>query len=119
MTDNPGSRTSESTVPTPEEYAFLIDNLRDHAFIILNATGAITTWNAGAKRLYGFDANEIIGKPMSSLYADEQGDLHMNTQLAEVTGHASASYDSWHLRKDGTRFWAKTEFKSLLDTERR
>ena len=53
--------------------AAIVESSED-AIISHDLDGVITSWNAGAKKIYGYTANEIIGEPMSTLLADDQID---------------------------------------------
>ena len=50
----------------------LIESLQEYAIFLLDANGRIATWNAGAERLNGYRADEIIGKHFSCFYPEEE-----------------------------------------------
>jgi PAS domain S-box-containing protein len=74
---------------------------------MLDASGHIASWNAGAERFKGYAASEIIGRHFSLFYTEEdiqRGVPATALQTSERTGKFEA--EGWRVRKDGTRFWA-------------
>jgi PAS domain S-box-containing protein len=103
---------------SPEsDYSFLIDSLTDCAFVILDAEGRVTGWNAGAERLTGYSPREIVGQPASMLRTPDEivaGKPEAELSLARREGRSED--EGWHVRKDGERFWGRT-IVTLLRTE--
>jgi two-component system sensor kinase FixL len=104
--------------PTAE---LLIDAVTDIALIILDADGSIVSWNKGAELTYGWSKDEIVGKPVSLLYAPEaisQGRLQQELQLVRERGR----YDAQGIRsrKDGSTFMARVTLSPVagLDAAR-
>jgi PAS domain S-box-containing protein len=84
-----------------------VEAVIDYAIFQLNKDGIIVTWNAGAERIKGYTADEIIGRHFSCLYCEEDratGIPMRALAIAENEGKFEA--EGWRLRKDGTRFWA-------------
>jgi PAS domain S-box-containing protein len=97
------SQTGETT----NRYELLVQSVTDYAIYMLDPTGVITSWNAGAERFKGYTADEIIGRHFSAFYTEE--DLRkeipkIGLSTATETGRFEA--EGWRVRKDGTRFWA-------------
>ena len=94
----------------------LVEGIRDSAIYMLDPRGCVTTWNAGAERLKGYSAAEIIGQHFSRFYITEDQDAGIPGEALEIAAtsgrHESAG---WHIRKDGTRFWANTTLHPLFD----
>lgn len=88
----------------------------DFALFLLDADGRIVIWYAGAERIYGFTSEEVAGKSIAFLYPP---DTHLSTRVdrklrrAATEGHAGG--ESWHLRKDGSQFWANAITMALRD----
>jgi PAS domain S-box-containing protein len=88
-------------------YELLVDSVRDYAVFILDPQGNVRTWNAGARLLKGYEADEIIGQPFSKFYtegAKESGWPAHELQVATREGRFED--EGWRVRKDGSRFWA-------------
>ncbi len=73
----------------------------DDAIIGMTIGGIITTWNQGATKIYGYTADEMIGKSVKILA--QEGRQHEITDLLEVvaTGRRIAHYETSRQRKDG------------------
>ena len=83
---------------------------------MLDPDGHVTSWNAGAERIKGFGADEIIGKHFSSFYTDEDRTAGVPTNALE-TARREGKYEAegWRVRKDGTRFWASVVIDAIKD----
>lgn len=85
----------------------LIDSIQDYAIFALDPDGYILSWNAGAERLKGYVEGEVLGKHLSLFYTPEDrasGKPDRDLKDALEFGHKDD--EGWHVRKDGTRFWA-------------
>jgi len=88
-------------------YHFAIDIDGEYAIFTLDSGGQVETWNAAAERITGYQAGEILGKPLSALYPpDVSGTAAPSDILARAAATGQAYHEGWHARKDGTRFWA-------------
>jgi two-component system, cell cycle sensor histidine kinase and response regulator CckA len=99
-----------------ERYRLLLESTVDYAVFHLSVSGIIETWNAGAVRIFGYEASEIIGRHGAMLFTPEdnlQGVPEQEVRYAIETGRAEDS--RWHLRKDGSRFWANGVMTALRD----
>jgi PAS domain S-box-containing protein len=109
----------ESARDTDELYRLLVEGVRDYAIFALDPTGHILTWNAGAHRLKGYEADEIIGKHFSVFYPRElvaEGFPEFELRTAANTGRFED--EGWRLRKDGSRFWANVVITALYNDRR-
>jgi two-component system cell cycle sensor histidine kinase/response regulator CckA len=99
-----------------ERYRLLFEETVDYAVFHLTLGGVIETWNPGAERIFGFQAGEIMGRHGSMLFTPEdtlQGVPEREAKYAVETGRAEDS--RWHIRKDGSRFWANGVMVGLRD----
>ncbi len=84
-----------------------IDSVTDYAIFTLSPEGRVTSWNRGARRIKGYDDDEILGEHLSRFYSAEDraaGVPQRALRDAELKGSFSA--EGWRIRKDGSRFWA-------------
>ncbi|MDO8878351.1 MAG: PAS domain S-box protein [Pseudolabrys sp.] len=88
-------------------YRLLIEAITDYAIYMLDPTGVVSSWNPGAQRFKGYDADEIIGKHFSQFYTEEDRATDLPARALE-TARREGKFESegWRMRKDGTRFWA-------------
>lgn len=110
----------EETLQRSEErFRLLVDGVQDYAIYMLNPEGAVTSWNEGAHRIKGYEATEIIGKHYSQFYTAEDVEKGRPwTELAMAREHGRSHDEGWRLRKDGSRFWARTTITALHDSHK-
>jgi two-component system cell cycle sensor histidine kinase/response regulator CckA len=99
-----------------DRYRLLFEATVDYAVFHVSPAGMVETWNIGAERIFGYEAPEIIGRHASVLFTPEdnfQGVPEQELKFAMETGRAQDS--RWHLRKDGSRFWANGVMVGLRD----
>src|SRR5579859_687088 len=105
-------------MPTLELMRTLIENVKDYAIILLDKNGNVLTWNAGAERLKGWKANEIIGQNFSKFYPPEEVAKGKTQQeLKTATEEGRFEDEGWRMRKDGSRFWANVIVTALRDKD--
>lgn len=101
-----------------ERFRLLVTSIRDYAIFMMDPSGRILTWNAGAERLKGYRAHEIIGRHLSTFYLpEEKGKPALELETAARTGRFED--EGWRLRKDGSRFWANVVINALRDEQGR
>src|SRR5438309_5161318 len=81
-----------------------IDSTDDSSLCLLNAEGRIVEWRTGATSTYGYEPAEVIGKHIDLLSPGDEAKLLHDLHLAAAEGHFGA--EGWHVRNDGSRFWA-------------
>ena len=98
------------------ERAMLIDSITDYAICILDLSGHVVSWNAGAERLKGYRADEIIGQHFSRFYPREDVARGKPAkELETVTREGRFEEEGWRVRKDGSVFWANVIITPLRD----
>jgi PAS domain S-box-containing protein len=98
----------------------LVEAIHDYAVFMLDADGVITSWNAGAQRIKGYTAEEIIGRPLDVFYTEEDIERGHPRRVLE-RAHADGRYEEegWRVRKDGSWFWASIALTTMRDAEGR
>jgi PAS domain S-box-containing protein len=90
-----------------EQFRLLVQGVTDYAIYMLSPEGLVTSWNAGAARIKGYRADEIIGKHFSQFYTPEDRQQGRPKQALETAVREGRfEYEGWRVRKDGTRFWS-------------
>jgi len=107
---------SERLRQSEELFRMLVEGVQDYAIYMLDPNGVVTTWNAGAERIKGYSAQEIIGKHFSCFYRLEDiraGRPYRALAIAAREG----KYEEEHLRvrKDGSEFWCSVLITALHD----
>ena len=105
---NPTGRDAE------ERFRLLVESVKDYAIFMLDANGQVVTWNAGAQRIKGYSAGEIIGKHFSVFYPIEDviaGKCERELEIAAREGRFED--EGWRVRKDGTLMWANVVITAL------
>jgi PAS domain S-box-containing protein len=93
-----------------------LESIQEYAISMLDREGRVATWNAGAERIKGYRAEEIIGKHFSCFYLEEdKASGRPESALREALIKGQAQDEGWRLRKDGQKFWAKVTLSRLLD----
>jgi PAS domain S-box-containing protein len=99
-----------------ERFRLLIENVRDYAIFMIDASGHVVSWNQGAARITGYEADEIVGYHISRFYtpdAVEQGEPDLHLEQASREGKFQQS--EWRVRKDGLLYWANVLITALHD----
>ncbi len=89
-----------------ERFRLLVQSVKDYAIFMLDPDGHITTWNAGAERIKGYTAAEIIGAHFSIFYPESEKYTKPPRELAIAVETGVYEEEGWRIRKDGSRFWA-------------
>jgi PAS domain S-box-containing protein len=99
-----------------QQLALLVASVRDYAIFLLDPTGRIASWNAGAEHIKGYRAEEVIGRHFSIFYTevDRERD-HPRHELEVAVREGRFEEEGWRVRKDGGRFWASVVITALRD----
>jgi PAS domain S-box-containing protein len=97
-----------------EVFRLLVESVQDYAIFLLSPEGNVMTWNAGAERIKGYSASEIIGHHFSKFYATEAVENRWPQRELEIaTSMGRFADEGWRVRKDGTTFWASVVITAL------
>ena len=90
----------------------------DYALYMLDPNGIIISWNAGAERIKGYQANEIIGQHFSKFYTERDRAAGLPSRaLFSATKEGRFEAEAWRVRKDGTMFWANVIIDPIRDED--
>ncbi|HEV3173026.1 MAG TPA: PAS domain S-box protein [Actinocrinis sp.] len=113
-------RAEQALRESEERFRLLVQDVTDYAIFMLDATGHVISWNAGAERIKGYSAQEITGRHFAVFYPREDvaaGRPEHNLETAMREGRVED--EGWRLRQDGSRFWANVVITALYDDRRR
>jgi PAS domain S-box-containing protein len=97
-------------------FRLLVQGVTDYAIFMLDPSGIITNWNAGAERIKGYSSAEIIGKPFSVFYSEEDRRAGVPDRALLRARHSGRfEGEGWRIRQDGTRFWANVVIDAIHD----
>jgi PAS domain S-box-containing protein len=101
---------------TPSRADLLVQSVTDYAIYMLDTSGTIVSWNAGAERFKGYTADEIIGEHFSRFYTEEDRAAGIPAKALRVAlSEGRFEAEGWRVRKDGTRFWANVVVDPIRD----
>jgi PAS domain S-box-containing protein len=108
-------RRGEEQLRTSEErLRILIGSVKDYGIFMLDPDGRVASWNEGARRIKGYEADEIIGRHFSVFYPEAAREVGFPDYELEVARDVGRFEDEgWRVRKDGTQFWANVVITAL------
>ena len=113
MADAPEQKSSHD-----DPFRRLVESVKDYAIFMLDPSGRVTTWNAGAERIKGYRTQEIIGEHFSKFYPPEAIKVNWpQEELQRATREGRFEDDGWRVRKDGSRFWANVVITAVRDAQ--
>jgi PAS domain S-box-containing protein len=101
---------------TEHRFRLLVEGVVDYAIYMLDPQGIVTNWNAGAKRIKGYEPEEVIGRHFGMFYPPEDREAGLparSLDTARKTGKFET--EGWRLRKDGTKFFASVVIDALYE----
>jgi len=99
-----------------EQFRLIVDSATDFAIIASDLEGRVTTWNTGAKRLLGYEEAEILGEDAAVIFTPEDRAAgRVEKEMRGALENGRAENERWHVRKDGSRFWASGLMMTLKD----
>ncbi|HEY0326509.1 MAG TPA: PAS domain S-box protein [Allosphingosinicella sp.] len=102
-----------------QRFQLLVNSVVDYAIYMIEADGTIATWNAGARRFKGYEADEIVGKPYATFFLPDDRESGLPQRiLATAAREGRFEGEGWRLRKDGSRFWAHVVVDAIYDADR-
>jgi len=110
----------EALLASERRFRYLVEGVTDYAIYMLDPNGVVTNWNAGAERIKGYTANEIVGHHFSTFYAREDRRAGLPAQVLDMAAREGRyEAEGWRVRKDGARFWAAVVVDAIRDNEGR
>lgn len=109
---------AEALRASEERFRQMVANVVDYAILMLDPEGRVIGWNAGAERIMGYRADEIIGRHYSRFYQPEdreRGKPQRMLELAAAEGRHQE--EALHVRRNGSTFWANVVITRMLDPE--
>jgi PAS domain S-box-containing protein len=117
--DQPTQRTAPTNdimSPDADTLRLLVESTIDYAIFLLDPQGHVASWNAGAQRIKGYTAQEIVGRHFSVFYTEDVVARGWpDYELREATRAGRFEDEGWRVRKDGSQFYANVVITALRD----
>jgi PAS domain S-box-containing protein len=110
----------QTRTPLTDErrYQYLISGISDYAIYMLDPSGHVSSWNAGANRFKGYVAQEILGEHFSRFYTPEDREAGVPARALDTAlKEGKFEAEGWRVRKDGSRFWAHVVIDPIYNEE--
>lgn len=97
-------------------YEQLVQSVVDYAIYMLDPDGRVVSWNAGAERIKGYRADEVIGRHFSLFFTpQDSAEGRPERLLRQALEQGVAQDEGWRVRKDGSQFWALAALDVIRD----
>jgi len=101
---------------TEDIYRKSVETIRDYAIFLTDPDGLVTNWNRGAQHILGYTEAEIIGKHARKFFtAEDRAKDVPQKEMTTAAATGSAEDERWHVRSDGSRFWASGVMTAVRD----
>jgi PAS domain S-box-containing protein len=118
MADTPDRRAERALRESDERFRLLVESVQDYAIFMLDPEGRVASWNAGAERIKGYTADEIVGRHFSLFYPmDKVAEGFPAHELDVASREGRFEDEGWRIRKNGSRFWANVVITALRNDE--
>src|SRR5437870_8793937 len=109
-------RAEELLRASEERFHLMVKHVEDYAIFMLDAEGRVATWNAGAERIKGYRADEIIGRHFACFYTpDDVRAGKPERLLQEAVSRGRCEDEAWRVREEGSAFCANAVITALRD----
>jgi PAS domain S-box-containing protein len=111
-------REAELLRNSEQRFRLIVDGARDYAIFTLDPDGNVTSWNAGAERIFGYSQDEALGRHMAAFYTPAIGSTDLPRRALEIADESgSYSVEGIRLRKNGERFWSLAALHKLVNPD--
>ncbi|KMO37832.1 chemotaxis protein CheY [Methylobacterium tarhaniae] len=113
------AREAAALRASEERYRLLLESVTDYAIFMLDRDGVVANWNTGARRIKGYEAEEIVGQHFSRFYTAEDRAAGVPALALAAAACGKFEAEGWRVRRDGTRFWASVVIDPILGEDGR
>ena len=100
-------RAEKELEAAEERLHLMITTAKDYGFFLIDREGQITSWNSGAAKLFGWTEDEVLNQPFARLFTEEDRENGVpERELNLAAENGAADDDRWHIKKNGSKFWA-------------
>ncbi|MBT1704930.1 sensor histidine kinase [Chryseosolibacter indicus] len=98
-----------------KEHQLLLDAIKEHAIFMMDKDGYIISWNEGARRLKGFNEDDVIGEHYRVLFLPEDREGRPEHGMKMALNEGKFEEEWWRVKKDGSKFWAHVILQPIYD----
>jgi PAS domain S-box-containing protein len=110
------SRTERMLADSERRFRLMVESVVDYAIFMLDAEGRVASWNAGAQRITGYEADRIVGEHFSRFYPREDVERRKpQWELEVAASEGRFEEEGWRVRKDGSSYWANVVITAVRD----
>ena len=112
-------RVEQALREAEENLRLMVESIKDFAiFTVDPKTACVVSWNSGAEQLFGYSEEEILGQSIAVIFPPEdRAALVPEQEIATAAANGRATDERWHIRKDGSRFFASGVLAPIFDEE--
>jgi PAS domain S-box-containing protein len=109
-------RVEEALRDAEHDLRLMVESVTDFAIFTVDRQARVISWNPGAEQLFGYTEHEILGQELGLLFCPEDRAAKIpETEIAVAAAKGRSSDERWHMRKDGSRFFASGALMPILD----
>jgi PAS domain S-box-containing protein len=109
-------KAHEAVIESERSFRLLVQGVTDYAIFMLSPDGYVTNWNNGARRIKGYNENEIVGSHFSRFYTPEDAAAGVPVRALETAARDGRfEAEGWRVRRDGTAFWAHVVIDAIRE----
>jgi len=103
-----------------EWYRWMVQSVVEYAMFSTDLHGRIIAWDSGAEKVFGYRREDVIGENARFIFTADDIQRHApEAELASASARHRALDERWHVKKDGTIFWASGFMMRVLDDNQR
>jgi PAS domain S-box-containing protein len=111
-----GTQFERDFFESERNFRLLVNGITDYAIYMLDPEGRIANWNAGAQRIKGYKAKEIVGQHFSIFYLPEEREAGLPARALEIARKEKHFLsEGWRVRKDGSKFFASVVIDPIYE----
>lgn len=110
--------TNQALFEANERLRIMFESIKDYAVFTIDLDNRIVSWNTGAERVFGWTEAEAVGQSGAVIFTPEDRERgEVEKECRQALEHGYAEDKRWHLRKDGSRFFASGTLRQLRDRD--
>ena len=114
----PAPRPAGGGVSDASRFQLLVQGIVDYAIYMVSREGIVTSWNAGAQRIKGYEPDEIIGQHFSRFFTPEDRSAGLPQRALAIARQVGRfESEGWRVRKNGSRFWVSAVLDAIHDED--